>query len=138
MPGQVMKYNPAFLTPSELVRQFVVRQDDLRLALQVVRENSAGANQHLLVVGPRGSGKTMLVRRVAAEIERDPELCDRWYPLVFPEESYEVTTPGEFWLEAAFHLGRQTQDRRWHAKYQEYRRSGGTRMPCASGLWASC
>ena len=62
----------------------------------------------------------MLVRRVAAEITRDPQLSERWYPLVFSEESYEVTTPGEFWLEAAFHLGQQTKDPRWQAKYEEY------------------
>lgn len=120
MPVQVMKYNPSFLTTEELVSQFVVRQEDLRTLLQTVQENTSGANQHVLVIGPRGSGKTMLVRRVAAEITRDPQLSERWYPLVFSEESYEVTTPGEFWLEAAFHLGQQTKDPRWHAKYEEY------------------
>lgn len=120
MPGQVMKYNPSFLTTDELVSQFVVRQEDLHSVLQTVRENTGGANQHVLVIGPRGSGKTMLVRRAAAEITRDPQLSERWYPLVFSEESYEVSTPGEFWLEAAFHLGQQTKDPRWQAKYEEY------------------
>ncbi|MGA2031741.1 MAG: AAA family ATPase [Thermoguttaceae bacterium] len=120
MPKQVMKYNPAFLTRAELVDQFVVRHADLQAALQTVRENTTGANQHVLLIGPRGSGKTMLVRRLAAEIDRDAELSERWYPLIFAEESYEVTTPGEFWLEAAFHLGQQTKDLRWQAKYEEY------------------
>jgi tetratricopeptide (TPR) repeat protein/ABC-type iron transport system FetAB ATPase subunit len=115
-----MKYNPAFLTPAELIDQFVVRQGDLKTVLQTVRENVAGANQHVLVIGPRGSGKTMLVRRLAAEIDRDAELRGRWYPLIFSEESYEVTTPGEFWLEAVFHLGQQTKDPRWQTKYEEY------------------
>jgi len=115
-----MKYNPAFLTAAELIDQFVVRQGDLKTVLQTVRENVTGANQHVLVIGPRGSGKTMLVRRLAAEIERDAELRERWYPLFFAEESYEVTTPGEFWLEAVFHLGQQTKDPRWQAKHKEY------------------
>jgi len=120
MAKRVMKYNPAFLSPAELIDQFVVRQDDLQRVLQVVRENTTDANRHVLVIGPRGSGKTMLVRRVAAEINREAELRDRWYPLVFSEESYQVTTPGEFWLEATFHLGQQTKDPRWQAKYDQY------------------
>ena len=40
--------------------------------------------------------------------------------MIFSEESYEVTTPGEFWLEALFHLGQQTKDPRWQAKYEEF------------------
>ena len=31
----------------------------------------------------------------------------RWYPLIFSEESYEVVSAGEFWLEALFHLSEQ-------------------------------
>lgn len=114
-----MKYNPAFLSPTELIGQFVVRHDDLDIVLQTVRENTVNANQHVLVIGPRGSGKTMLVRRAALEIGRDPQLANGWYPLVFAEESYQVTTPGEFWLEALLHLHQQTKDPRWRAKYEE-------------------
>jgi len=120
MLGPVMKYNPAFLTPAQLVKQFVVRHGDLETVLETVRENTTKANQHVLVIGPRGSGKTMLVRRVAAEIDRDPALRERWHPLIFSEESYGVTTPGEFWLEAVFHLGQQTKDPRWQAKHKQY------------------
>ena len=120
MTRRVMKYNPAFLSHEELLEQFVVRQDDLQAVLQTVRENTASSNQHVLVIGPRGSGKTMLVRRVAAAIAEDPSLCERWLPIIFAEESYQVTSPGELWLEAIFHLGQQTKDDRWLAKYNEY------------------
>ncbi|NQU20772.1 MAG: ATP-binding protein, partial [Candidatus Nealsonbacteria bacterium] len=120
MAKRVMKYNPAFLTPDELIDQFVVRHTELETVTQTVRENTTGANRHAMLIGPRGSGKTMLVRRVAAEINRTAELCDRWYPLIFSEESYQVTTPGEFWMEAIFHLGQQTKDPRWQAMYDQY------------------
>jgi tetratricopeptide (TPR) repeat protein len=119
MAKRLMKYNPAFLTEDELVRSFVARKTDLDLIVQVIKENATGANQHVLVIGPRGSGKTTLLLRIAAEVRKDPELSKRWYPLVFAEESYEVGSIGEFWLEALFHLGRQTQDARWNRTYEE-------------------
>jgi tetratricopeptide (TPR) repeat protein len=100
------KYNPGVLGDSELVRSFVVRHKCLHLILEALKENaeSASANRHLLVVGPRGIGKTMLVRRVAAEVRTNPEYGRTWFPIVYGEESYQVSTSGEFWLEALFHL----------------------------------
>ncbi len=95
-----IKHNPGILTDEELIRSFVVRQHHLELILETIRENTGSANQHLLIVGPRGSGKTTLVRRVAAEIRSTPELDQQFYPLVFAEESYQVCSAGEFWLEA--------------------------------------
>ena len=116
-----IKYNPAFLTEEELVGSFVVRHADLDLVLRVVRENTSGSNQHVLIIGPRGSGKTTLVLRVAAEVRRDEELGQRWYPLVMAEESYQVFTPGEFWLDVIFHLGQQTDDERWKRTHDDLR-----------------
>ena len=60
-----IKYNPAFLTEEELVDSFVVRHADLHLVLRVVRENTSGSNQHVLIIGPRGSGKTTLASIIA-------------------------------------------------------------------------
>ncbi len=117
-----LKYNPGVRGDQELIDGFVVRHQHLELILEVVRENTAGSNQHLLIVGPRGSGKTTLVRRVAAEIRKDPALAADWYPIVFAEESYLISSPGELWLETLFHLGEQTRDERWDRAYQELRK----------------
>lgn len=119
MAKRIVKYNPAFLSKEELVSSFVVRHAELELIVQVLRENVTESNQHVLVIGPRGIGKTMLVLRVVEEIRNEKNLRERWYPLVFSEESYPVTTPGEFWLEALFHLGEQTGDDRWKQTYHE-------------------
>jgi len=116
-----LKYNPGIHGDEELIESFVVRHQALDLVLETLRENTGNSNQHLLIVGPRGSGKTTLVRRVAAEVRRDPTLDALWYPLVFAEESYMVSSPGEFWLEALFHLGDQTRNSRWDSAYQELR-----------------
>lgn len=116
---QPIKYNPSFLSQEELIRSFVVRQMDLELIMEVVRENTGPGNQHVLVIGSRGAGKTMLVLRAAAEIRQSKELSNLWYPIVFAEESYEVCSPGEFWLEVLFHLGEQTKEARWRKAFEE-------------------
>ena len=121
MSSAAMKYNPAFRAEDELVRSFVVRHTDLELILEVLRDSAGSANQHQLVVGPRGSGKTTLVRRVAAEARREKDLASKWYPVVFGEEAYAVGTPGEFWLEALFYLADQTQQERWSKACDELR-----------------
>lgn len=121
MAPRSMKYNPAFLDDEALIQSFVARTAELQTILDVVRENTAGSNQHLLVIGARGLGKTTLVLRVAAQIRTEPVLGDRWHPIVFGEETYQAGTPGEFWLEALFHLGQQTRDSRWLDAYEELR-----------------
>jgi tetratricopeptide (TPR) repeat protein len=119
MTSHAIRYNPGFLNDEELIQIFVVRKHDLNLLLDTLRDDKRPANPHTLIVGPRGIGKTTLVRRVAAEIRRDPDLSHKWYPIVFSEESYEVSTPGEFWLSALFHLAGQTKDPRWQKAYAE-------------------
>ena len=114
-----IKYNPAFLTEEELIRGFVVRHNDLELILEVIRENQENNSQHILVVAPRGAGKTTLALRFAAEILLNNILDSKWYPVVFSEESYEVCSPGEFWLQALFHIGEQTLNERWKKTYED-------------------
>ncbi|MDR3557435.1 MAG: tetratricopeptide repeat protein [Syntrophobacteraceae bacterium] len=121
MVNRVVKSNPSFLSEIALRENFVVRRADLDMIVEVVRENTTDSNQHVLVIGPRGSGKTTLVLRAALEVRSDRELCDRWYPLVFSEESYQVVSAGEFWLEALFHLAEQTGDERWKKTWSELR-----------------
>ncbi len=101
------KYNPGFLSDDELVASFCVRTDEFESMMEPLREAPGDSNAHQIVIGPRGSGKTSLLLRVAAEIRRDARLCTRLFPVVFAEESYEVSTAGEFWLEALSRLADQ-------------------------------
>lgn len=101
------KYNPGFLTDDELAASFCVRTEELESIVETLRECSGNANTHQIVIGPRGSGKTTLLLRVATEIRRDQNLCSRFHPVVFSEESYEVSSAGEFWLECLSRLAEQ-------------------------------
>ena len=104
-------YNPGFLTPEELRAMFCVRVGEFESLLETLRENTGESNQHVIVVGQRGSGKTTLLLRVALEVRSDPELSSRLYPIVFAEESYSVSTCGEFWLECLSRLAQQELQR---------------------------
>ena len=102
----IRKFNPGTLqSDDEVIRQFVVRQRELDLVLEVIRGNTDSPScQHVLIVGPRGRGKTMLLARVGAELRADNALSERLFPVRFMEESQEIATLADFWLEALFHL----------------------------------
>ena len=107
MAPTVRKYNPGFLSADELVATFCVRTAEYESLLEMLRDCSASANSHQLVIGPHGSGKTTLLLRVAAEVPRDTDLSARFFPIVFAEESYHVSTVGEFWHECLSRLADQ-------------------------------
>ncbi len=117
----VRKYNPGFLTDEELTTSFCVRTAEFDSMVELLRECTGPSNPHQIVIGPRGSGKTSLLLRVAAEVRRDPELSHGFFPVVFAEESYEVSSAGEFWLEALSRLADQAPG--------PGRRSGSAHLP---------
>ena len=110
--GPVRKFNPGTLqSDRELVEQFVVRKRELELLLEVLRGNiDSPSCQHLLVVAPRGRGKSMLLARVAVELRTDDGLSRSLLPVRFMEESHEIFNIGDFWLETLFHLARESAE----------------------------
>ena len=105
---KVRKFNPGTLqSDRQVVDQFVVRRRELDIVLEIVRGNIRSAScQHVLVVGPRGRGKTMLLARAEVELRTDKEVSERLLPVRFMEESHEIATVADFWLETLFHLSR--------------------------------
>ena len=132
MAAAARKYNPGFLSIDELVATFCVRTAEYESLIEALRECSGRANTHQIVIGPRGSGKTSLLLRVAAEALRDADLSGRFFPIVFAEESYEVSTAGEFWLECLSRLADQAPRREGgvdlHRTFEEYRTIHDDRM----------
>lgn len=106
MALNIKKYNPGFLTDGELISSFCVRIGEFESIIETLHDTGASSNAHTVVIGPRGSGKTHLLLRIAAEVRREAALAGL-FPIVFAEESYEVATTGEFWLECLGLLAEQ-------------------------------
>ena len=115
---RIRKFNPGtFQSDEKVIEQFVVRKRELGIVLEVLRGNiDSPSCQHVLVVAPRGRGKTMLLARIAAELNPrvlselkiDDELSEYLLPVRFMEESHEVLNIADFWLETLFHLARES------------------------------
>jgi tetratricopeptide (TPR) repeat protein len=91
-------YNQDMLDDSDFVAQFVARHDVLDALvrrLEAVGRGAAGGCQ--ILIGPRGMGKTSLLRRLAIEVKNRPDLSARFIPLRFREEQYNVLKLGDFW-----------------------------------------
>lgn len=107
MTARTRKFNPGFLEDADIISSFCVRMNEYESIIGNLREMPASIGSHTLVIGPRGSGKTHLLLRVAAQVRLEAESLNI-LPIVFAEESYEVTSCGEFWLECLRHLAEQS------------------------------
>ena len=107
-------YNPAQLTPDELKASFVAREDTLAEMLRLLAEQAPGRPcQHMMLIGPRGMGKTTLGLRFLHAVAETPALAAAWQPVPFHEESYEIGDLADFWLAALGHLTRATEEPEW-------------------------
>ena len=129
---KIRKFNPGTLQPDDEVReQFVVRQHEFDIVLEILRGNiDVSSCQHVLVVAPRGRGKTMLLARVAAELRANPEFSGSLLPVRFMEESQEIFTLADFWLETLFHLARESE-----ARNPEFARELRETYTALTGRW---
>ena len=102
----VKKYNPGFLTDDEIIESFCVRTAEFESIVESLRESSDSSSTHSLVIGHVAAARHTCYCVSPLEVRRDPALPGI-FPIVFPEESYEVTTCGEFWLECLGRLADQ-------------------------------
>jgi len=91
----------------EIIDQFVVRRNELDSVLEVLEGNiDTESCQHLLVVAPRGRGKTTLLVRVIAELRTSRRFSEHLLPVRLMEESQEIFTLADFWLECLYYLAK--------------------------------
>jgi DNA-binding transcriptional regulator GbsR (MarR family) len=98
-------YNPATQTASELIENFVVRTELFHEIFEDIKNSEMkNPEQHYIIQGIRGQGKTTLLLRIAYEIEQDEELRKRFIPIVFNEEQYNISRLFKLWETIAGYL----------------------------------
>ncbi len=98
-------YNPANQTPQELIDNFVVRNELFQEIFEDIKQSEmTHPEQHYIIQGIRGQGKTTMLLRIAYEIENDVELRKRLIPVIFNEEQYNISRLFKLWETVAEYL----------------------------------
>ena len=105
----IRKYNPGmFQSDHDVIQQFVVRKREFRMVLDILRGNiDSPSCQHILLVAPRGMGKSMMLARLVAEIRNNRSFADHLLPVRFMDESHEISSMTDFWLELLSYLANE-------------------------------
>ncbi len=97
---RISVFMPHRLTDMEMRLLFIARKPLFeRIMQRIGQEKPKSIPQHYLLVGVRGMGKTMLLRRLAVELS-DEKYRNRFVGLSFPEEQYNIDRLSKFWLNA--------------------------------------
>lgn len=91
-------YNPQSLNDADFKRSFVARHSFFqKLFARLAQNPPKGQAQHFLIIGQRGMGKSSMLRRLSIEFETTEDICEKFAPLVFREEQYNVHSIEIFW-----------------------------------------
>ncbi len=114
-------YNPANQTASELIENFVVRTKIFREIFEEIRNSEMKyPEQHYIIQGIRGQGKTTLLLRIAYEIDNDKALRRRLIPIVFNEEQYNISRLFKLWETIAEYLEESGEIKGLYEEMQEF------------------
>ncbi len=98
-------YNPHNQTKAELIAGFVVRKKFFEKIFRDIQTSTMQRpEQHYIIQGVRGMGKTTLLLRIAYEIENTDELNTWLIPVVFNEEEYGIGSLSDVWEKVAEYL----------------------------------
>lgn len=95
-------YNPHNQSKTELVAGFVVRRKFFEKIFRDIQTSTMqNPEQHYIIQGLRGMGKTTMLLRIAYEIENTEELKNWLIPVVFNEEEYGISSLSDLWERVA-------------------------------------
>lgn len=87
----LFKYNPGQSSPQEIEATFIGREQILEGILKELRSRGRSrSNQHYLIIGPRGIGKTNLLMMIKQQVQNDKALAKNYLPVQTAEEEYSI------------------------------------------------
>lgn len=99
------KYTPDEMSEKDFLARFVVREELFEELFDAIKNaNFDITNQHYIVVGQRGQGKTTLLRKLQIEVQKDEALSKFLLPVKFAEEQYQIRSLCRLWEEVADYL----------------------------------
>ncbi len=111
MSNVIHLYRPQRTSAENLEAIFVAREpllNDIIARFKIWQPGSS--RQHYLIIGPRGIGKTILLRLVEHRIKQNSELNKKWKPIVFTEEAFSITKISDLLIESLKILSEETAD----------------------------
>jgi hypothetical protein len=112
-------YNPAAASKDWLIEHFVVRTKVFeKIFKDILNGKMQYPEQHYIIQGQRGMGKTTLLLRLKYEIE-NTEVLNKWLiPVFFNEESYDLTSLSNLWEKLIKYL-----DDLWYTNGVHYKKT---------------
>ncbi|MBL1243247.1 MAG: NACHT domain-containing protein [Sulfurimonas sp.] len=99
------KYTPDEISEDEFLKRFVVREDIFSDIFEDIKSSDdSNTNQHYILIGQRGQGKTTLLRKLQIEVKNDKKLSKFLLPIKFAEEQYQIRSLCRLWEEVAEYL----------------------------------
>ncbi len=124
-------YNPANQSPNELIENFVVRTKIFADIFEDIKNSEMKhPEQHYIIQGVRGQGKTTLLLRLAYEIKRDKKLKAHLIPIVFNEEQYNVSRLYKLWETVAEYLEEDSEIQGLSQKMQQFENDDDYEQQC--------
>ncbi len=98
----LLRNNTGIKSKANLIEGFVVRTNQFDLLKENLLQRSKPKNT--IIIGQRGAGKTTLIHRLNYEIIDDSSLSDKYIPILFTEEQYNLSDLTNLWESIAISL----------------------------------
>ncbi|MCU0917517.1 MAG: ATP-binding protein, partial [Planctomycetes bacterium] len=135
MPVILHHYRPHLDKPEDLEAISVAREPLLEQILARLQRWEPGASrQHYLLVGPRGIGKTHVLRLLQHRLLKTGASARKWWPVLFPEEQYTVTSVPDLLIETLRLLAEMSQDRTIEEHYLRLKKESDDKKVVDLGL----